>query len=358
LEGHDDRVRAVAFSPSAKLLATGGEDRMIKLWSTDTWTLVKALPGHRAGVCSLAFLDEDFLVSASGEFLQSPENRPTELFLWDLAEEGEPKNLVTDSPPFALAAFDVQRRLAATAGKDKIIRLWKLPSGTLLHEFQGHAKDLWSLSFSPDGSELVSVSATADDDRLALESGSGGQGELRVWDLGQRKQRLLLRAHPVYATGAAFCAGGSELLSVGIDGSVHNWWAREHVPRAALPIGKGEVRAIAVSPQGDLLAASCAVDPEADNLSGQITLWNLQTGQLARQWDAHAAQIECLVFSSDGLQLASGGQDKRVAVWDPADGGLLHEFQGHTDMVTGLGFFDNDQGLASSSADKTIRLWS
>ena len=32
-EGHSDRARAVAFHPSLPLLATGGEDKLVKLWS-------------------------------------------------------------------------------------------------------------------------------------------------------------------------------------------------------------------------------------------------------------------------------------------------------------------------------------
>ena len=32
LEGHDDEVNSVCFSPDGQQLASGGDDRMVQLW--------------------------------------------------------------------------------------------------------------------------------------------------------------------------------------------------------------------------------------------------------------------------------------------------------------------------------------
>lgn len=43
LEGHDDWVRSVAFSPDGQWLASGSDDKIIKLWDTTTGVLQQTL---------------------------------------------------------------------------------------------------------------------------------------------------------------------------------------------------------------------------------------------------------------------------------------------------------------------------
>ncbi|QDV34227.1 protein kinase domain-containing protein [Tautonia plasticadhaerens] len=66
LLGHTDVVRAVAISPDGRRLATGSDDRTIKLWDTETFEEVFTLRGHTSGVISLSFSpDGRRLVSGS-----------------------------------------------------------------------------------------------------------------------------------------------------------------------------------------------------------------------------------------------------------------------------------------------------
>jgi WD40 repeat protein len=63
---HTQAVKAIAFSPDGKLLATAGDDGLIQIWSLDSLKLVRTLSAHRWTISSLSFLaDGNTLVSAS-----------------------------------------------------------------------------------------------------------------------------------------------------------------------------------------------------------------------------------------------------------------------------------------------------
>ncbi len=51
-------MTAVAFSPDGKLLATGGADRVVRLWDLATGKVVRELKGHRMSITAIAFSRE------------------------------------------------------------------------------------------------------------------------------------------------------------------------------------------------------------------------------------------------------------------------------------------------------------
>ena len=54
LEGQGERVRSVCFSPDGKQLASGGDDRTVRLWDVETGACVRTLEGH--GTSSYAYV--------------------------------------------------------------------------------------------------------------------------------------------------------------------------------------------------------------------------------------------------------------------------------------------------------------
>ena len=85
---HNGAVQCVAFSPDGTVCATGGADRMIYLWNTETGKCLYELPFHRASVTSLQFTPRNQLVSAARDNL---------IAVWSV-ESGRPPAKVAEFP--------------------------------------------------------------------------------------------------------------------------------------------------------------------------------------------------------------------------------------------------------------------
>ncbi len=113
------------------------------------------------------------------------------------------------------------------------------------------------------------------------------------------------------------------------------------------------IRALAFSPDGNILAAGAGVP----GVGGEVKLWNPITGELIETMTGHSDCVYGLAWRPDGKQIATTSYDKAVRLWDVAKGTTIAELKEHAEAVYGAAYSASGKYLATAGADKSIRIW-
>lgn len=150
LSGHQGFVEALAFSPDGRLLASGGEDRRLLLHDVGTGSLLRAIRPGRVGIDQLAFMPGGASLVSSGA--------RHNLEVWDAATGANLRSL-TEHPERVLAmALSPDGRYVATSSDDNSLHLWDAATGRRLFTKEaphGRGTYILDLAFSVDGGTLI-----------------------------------------------------------------------------------------------------------------------------------------------------------------------------------------------------------
>lgn len=162
-------IRSVCFSPDGKLLATGAEDKRIRVWEIESRRIRNTFDGHEQDIYSLDFAKNGRLIaSGSGD---------KTVRLWDIDNNTQVMVLSIEDG-VTTVAMSPDGRYVAAGSLDKSVRVWDCNSGYLAERLegpQGHKDSVYSVAFSPSGRELVSGSLDK---------------TIKMWELGQSSRNL------------------------------------------------------------------------------------------------------------------------------------------------------------------------
>jgi WD40 repeat protein len=89
---------------------------------------------------------------------------------------------------------------------------------------------------------------------------------------------------------------------------------------------------------------------------GQIRLWNVATGELATQWQAHSGWAFGVAYLPAGNQLVSWERRGRICLWN-LQGQLIRELEADDDVAS-VAFSPTGDQLAACTASGQLKLWS
>lgn len=181
--------------------------RAVKSWiqvrDASTGTLLKEFSGHAGLAWKVAFsLDARWLASAGGEF-----GRPGEVLLWNLTRDEEPKRLPVGSVGVFCLIFSSDGRQFAAGSVDRLVRVWNVDSGELIHELGPLASFPSDVAYRQDRSLLACVSI---------------DGPINVWDLdAARVAKTWNSGGTIF--GISFSPDNSRLATAGPNNRVTLW---------------------------------------------------------------------------------------------------------------------------------------
>lgn len=268
-------------SPDGGIIAVAGYGA-ICLWNGYDGTHLGEFAGFGGSVNVLAF-NADGTLLASGH-----EDRC--LRVWDLVNMRELGVLAGHTGTVSCLEFSPDGNYIASGSTDRHVLLWDLRIGQSVASFPGHEDMVLSLSFSPDGSTILSgssdrsarmwrtdgtpVAMLADDESVApmvsatafnparpVMATGDSNGVVRTWASDTGAEGPTFAGHHDLICDARFSADGSALVTAGWDGQVFVRDTAHYAPAAALRTGQARLRSASLTRDGHMIVASGTGSP-------------------------------------------------------------------------------------------------
>jgi len=321
----DSWVTAIAFSPDGHVIASGHDDGKVKFWDTASHKFLGEIQAHpRQALSAIAFSPKGGHVATAGE--------DRIVRVWNADSHKKVADLKSHTDRIPSLAWSADGSLLVSAGWDTSARVWKLPSTDPAILLNSHADQVHTLAFSPDGKFL----ACADSDF-----------DIYLWsDAAAGKAGHILRGHNDEIRCLAFNRDATMLASAGADRVVHLWDVRDGRLMAG-PNPKAKHAIAYVAGPKPMLVSTAAPTVRA---------WDIATG--AEVAPSGLAPCYSAAASPDGKWLALGGTDHFTHLWDVAAGSTTAKLEATKPPVGSMAFSADGSFIAHTSpADGLVWIW-
>ncbi|XP_077842308.1 katanin p80 WD40 repeat-containing subunit B1 isoform X5 [Macaca mulatta] len=190
LTGHTSPVESVRLNTPEELIVAGSQSGSIRVWDLEAAKILRTLMGHKANICSLDF-------HPYGEFVASG-SQDTNIKLWDIRRKGCVFRYRGHSQAVRCLRFSPDGKWLASAADDHTVKLWDLTAGKMMSEFPGHTGPVNVVEFHPN--------------EYLLASGSSDR-TIRFWDLEKFQVVSCIEGEPGPVRSVLFNPDGCCLYS-------------------------------------------------------------------------------------------------------------------------------------------------
>jgi WD40 repeat protein len=385
------RVRALAWSPTAPLLAAAHDVGVIRIWHETDRDPTPPILAHGTSVVGVGWSSrDDHLVAAGSDGTVT---------IWAPFKSNDALRSVirTDGPTMVRCSPD--GRTVATAQDSGAIRLWDVetrePRASMVRAARKPA-----VGWAPTGASRIAI--------------GGADGVVHEWTAGTEWDSRVVHEHSTWVSDLAW-SRNEQLATLGRDWVLHI----SQPSRATYDLlpHEGGTTAIAWSPQGSLLATAgndwlvriwCPPDSvgAAPPLNGQwglvaqfrahlggvtalewapggtelatagwdrcVRRWQLRlpaapapfhqsnpvSWRLTDTWRTRASAVSVLAWSPDGTCLVGGDRRGRLQAWRCGDPSSTKMRSSHEGPLTALRWSKTANRILSTGTDGTLRLWS
>jgi WD40 repeat protein len=298
---HDGEIGDIAWSPDGLRIAAGGElHRALMIWDANTGALLHNLNQEDGSISAVAWSPNGKYVAAGRWFTLATRSH-TAINIWD-AETGRRVHNLMGPFPVAQGANDVPSRALRfspdstllAAGHRGALSIHDVASGRLASSVRGQISVGWAVAFAPSGMRIAT-------------SGEYRTSPIQEFDVTTGAHLRALTGDPEIPTALSYRPDGRELAA-------------------------------------------------ADYKRPVITIWNAESGEVARTLLGHSRPVRTVTYSRSGKLLVSAAPGGGVIVWEAISGDRLLTLPNPSHLTYAIAVSPDDRFVAAP-VGRQVKIW-
>ncbi|KFQ22946.1 WD repeat-containing protein 16, partial [Mesitornis unicolor] len=195
---------------------------------------------------------------------------------------------------------------------------------------------------------VTAIAATSDCKRIIS---GGGEGQVRIWEIGEKTQKLgeVMKEHVSAVSCIKMKKNDQECVTASLDGMCIIWDIVRFVKKQIL-LANTFFKCVCYHPEEYHIITS--------GTDSKIAYWEVTGGFVIREVEGSVwGSINGMDITSDGAYFVTGGDERLVKLWDYIEAAVTHVGVGHGGNITRVKLCPGNKYIVSVSADGAILVW-